>query len=179
MKKGFISFVLILMLIPIFVSIKEIKLENERFFNEIKDICYTIERSGMIRFEIENNTDFIIEKTIRDGKTAKMKDSIVEEQTETALKNYFRELESEGKADFHLTDSFENKNYLLTNRSEIFSKSISEFFTVFSAESPAKSVTSFTYHGGLNKDKVIVGDIVVNGYRQGFVIPIYYKRVIE
>lgn len=141
-----------------------------------------VEKANYVRTEVEQNSDFLIEKTIERSNSSE--GFSVKKEVENALYGYFSSVQSfydSPRVEFFFANSNpKNRNLLAFTNGKKFSKNFEDRFkTIVFSEKDFK-VVEVKYSGGIFKDKQLYALISSSYQKTIFLFPVGYsvKKVV-
>jgi len=165
-SKGLFSFLLVAVFAFIYFALIEGQQEFAEKLDETKTELLAAEKANFYRTLLEENTDFLIEKTIRDEVSKKnINPVLLKEKINGNLNSFYAEIEE----NYSGTPKIKFNSVSLNEKSNVLVVGMGE--GVF--------LVDYSFHGGVLKDSVLSAQISFPKFESFFQIPIdYSKKVI-
>ncbi|MBI5884709.1 hypothetical protein HZB89_01280 [archaeon] len=186
-ENAFLSIALLFFFVPVLVQLSLMESEAGNAFNKIEPVLLKAEKAGILRKELELNSDWIISQTIAEEvKKGNLVHESVKEKIAANLMIYFNAVEKRNavnpKISFWIIES-DGMNYsgLMNSSKEKASmqavKENMELWLAGISKGLTHARVSFT--GGREKNKAVAGLIEFNEAKEFFLIPVNYSQEFE
>lgn len=170
-SRGIFSFMLVLIFLIGYIGFFAQENYSNAKIGKAIVIAMELEKGNFLRTVLEENSDRIIEEELEKGLREKnIQARILEERIAGRLVNYFSEMREEYGVEFFVKE----KGVLFEVREELSVDGLKELFSVNVVNFGVGVFGECEFHGGLLKNKVVVGEIRVGDSKSLFEIPIGY-----
>lgn len=175
--RGVYSFTLVFVFTAILVLLLGASTETGKTLNEGSQRAMEIERASFVRFQLEENTDSIIEKTIlKEIKAGNHNGESLNEKISTNLLNYFNQMELSPNQGtkiefFEVNSSALSKQFTpITNPSKKLSGLKKYCKTIAVNLKERVFLVEFYFTGGLMKNRAVLAKIRVGKAKQYYLL---------
>lgn len=185
--RGFISFILIVAFLIAFIGVQNQAIESRKNLNNSIILAIEMEQNNKVRTILEENTDFIIDETLREQI---LSDNLEPELAKIAvskkLTGFFEKIENEfneGQKILFFSAMLSPSQYSavsLAEKKKLIEADLLENSQVLIIPIGEHSVlTEYSFTGGLMKNTIVGAEISSKNSKQFFLIPIdYTSRVL-
>lgn len=178
-SKGFFSLLLLFAFVILLARVQEdINFQKQEIL-KAKAVMLQAEKANYLKTELEQNTDFIIEKTIeRELKNGKSNPAELQARIVASLELFFKQMENEREGlTFYHSSSFLGFKKIGKGKKEKFSGFGDWFKTIIVNVKENAFLVEFEFTGGILKDNLVFAMLESKNQKQAFAIPTGYKIV--
>lgn len=185
--RGFISFILIVAFLIAFIGVQTLAIESGENLGNSAILAIELEQNNKTRTILEENTDFIIEETLRGQIISdNLEPELVKFAVSKKLAGFFEKIESEfneGQKISFFSAMLSPSQYnavSLAEKKKLIEKDLLENSQVLIIPLGEHSVfAEYSFTGGLMKNNIAGAEISSGNSKQFFLIPIgYTSRIV-